>query len=67
MIKPRMKQIIIERGYRQNFVADKLGVSKQQLSNWVNGLSYPPMNKAFALAKFLGVKVDDLYEEIDEG
>jgi transcriptional regulator with XRE-family HTH domain len=66
MLKPRIKEIIRQRGYRQNYVADQLGVSSQQLSNWINGVNFLPMDKAFKLARFLGVKVDDLYEYIEE-
>lgn len=43
-------------------LADKLEVTKQQFSSWVNGRSYPRANKLFELAKELDCRVDDLYD-----
>jgi putative transcriptional regulator len=54
---------IEESGLRKGYIADKIGVTRQQLSNWIAGRSYPPMLKAFQLAKLLKCKVDELYEE----
>lgn len=47
---------------KQKDVAEILNVSPQRLSNWVNGESFPNLNEAFRLAKFLDSKVDDLWE-----
>ncbi|WP_110928425.1 helix-turn-helix transcriptional regulator [Bacillus massiliglaciei] len=55
--------LIKERGLKHKFIADKIGVSTQQISNWINMRNYPTIDKAFKLAQILGVKVDDLYEE----
>lgn len=54
------------RGFKKNFVATQLGITNQQLSNWIGGRSYPPMIKAFKLAALLNCKVDDLYERVEE-
>lgn len=56
---------IDKRGLKSKFVADKMEVSQEQVSKWRNGKSYPRVDKLFKLAKLLGCKVDDLYEEID--
>nr|WP_157888580.1 helix-turn-helix transcriptional regulator [Cytobacillus oceanisediminis] len=53
---------IEERGLMKKYVAKKIGITPTQLSNWLAGRSYPPLDKAFILADLLGVKVDDLYE-----
>ncbi|TYS91884.1 helix-turn-helix transcriptional regulator [Rossellomorea aquimaris] len=60
-MKPRIKELIVARDLKQKDVAMELGVTPQQLSNWVKGVSYPRMKQAFKLAKFLECKVDDLY------
>lgn len=60
-MKPQIKKLIVEKGMKQKDVAKEIGVSSQQLSNWVTGESYPRMKQAFKLAEFLGCKVDDLY------
>ncbi|WP_257144759.1 helix-turn-helix transcriptional regulator [Bacillus toyonensis] len=37
-------------------------MSPNQISNYVTGKSYPPVDKAFELAKTFDCRVDDLYE-----
>jgi DNA-binding XRE family transcriptional regulator len=56
-------EYIEKSGFKKGHIADQLGVTRQQLSNWIGGRSHPPIMKAFQLAKLLGCKVDDLYEE----
>jgi transcriptional regulator with XRE-family HTH domain len=46
-------------------IAKQLEITPNQLSNWISGKSHPTIEKAFKLADFLGVKVDDLYERGD--
>ncbi|MGG5757921.1 helix-turn-helix transcriptional regulator [Bacillus toyonensis] len=43
-------------------IRQKLYISQNQMSNYVTGKSYPPIDKAFELAKILDCRVDDLYE-----
>lgn len=60
-MKPQIKQIIVMKNLKQKDIAEKIGVTSQQLSNWINEVSYPRLEKAFELAKVLEVKVDDLW------
>lgn len=64
-MKSRIGYWIDQRGFKRTFIASQCGVSREQVSKWVNGKAYPRLDKAFKLAKILNVKVDDLYEEID--
>jgi transcriptional regulator with XRE-family HTH domain len=48
--------------YRREFILGELGISKNTLSNWISGKTYPTIDKAFILADLLNVKVEDLYE-----
>ncbi|WP_100406283.1 helix-turn-helix transcriptional regulator [Bacillus solitudinis] len=64
-MKSRIGELLDERGLKSKYIANKLEVTQEQVSKWRNGKSYPRLEKAFKLAKLLGVKVDDLYEEID--
>lgn len=61
-MKCKIGEIIDNKGYKKKWIAGQMEVSPTQLSNWISGRSYPPMDKAFKLAKFLNCKVDDLYE-----
>lgn len=65
-MKCKIGKIIDEKGYRRKFIAEKMGVSPQQLSNWINERNYPTIDKAFKLAGLLNCKVDDLYEKEGE-
>jgi len=65
-MKSKIGEIIDKKGYKKKYVAEKMDITQSQLSNWISGRAYPPMDKAFKLAKVLDVKVDDLYEEIEK-
>lgn len=65
-MRSKIGEIIDKQGYKKKYVAEKMDITQSQLSNWISGRAYPPMDKAFRLAKVLNVKVDDLYEEIEE-
>ena len=65
-MRSKIGEIIDSQGYKKKYIAERMDITQSQLSNWISGRSYPPMDKAFKLAKFLNVKVDDLYEEIEK-
>ena len=60
----RINEIITSKGLKKKYVAEKIGISPNQLSNWINGKSLPTVQNLFKLAALLGVKAEDLY--IDE-
>ena len=64
-MKCNIGKLIDDRGLKRKWVAEKVGVSDKQISNWVTGRSYPTAEKLFTLADLLGVKVDDLYTKKD--
>lgn len=57
-----MNELIVKSGYMKKYIAKELGITPNQLSNWLAGRSYPPLDKAYKLADLLNCKVDDLYE-----
>ncbi|ALX47131.1 hypothetical protein AOX59_18970 [Lentibacillus amyloliquefaciens] len=61
-----MKLLIDERikesGLKKGYIAEKLGVNKDTLSNWMHGRSMIPFDKAVKLAELLGCEVTELYE-----
>ena len=44
----------------QEFVAERLGVSRQAVSKWENGSSDPSTSNLMALAKLYGVSVEEI-------
>jgi len=62
----KIGELMQKKGLKGKWVAQQLGISQNQMSNYVKGKSYPPVDKAFELAKLLDCKVDDLYEAKEE-
>lgn len=48
----------------QEFVAERLGVSRQAVSKWENGTSDPSTSNLLALAKLYGVSPEELLREV---
>jgi len=61
-----IKELIAKRGYKQKFVANQLGISAQQLSNWIKGTSTPRLEVAYKLADFLEVDVTEVWKNDNE-
>lgn len=61
MLKPRIKVKLAEVNMKQQTLANKLGVTKQTLSLWVNGKSFPTIQTLFKIAYILNCTVDELY------
>ena len=55
-----LKAYRMERNMTQEFVAEKIGVSRQAVSKWENGTSEPCVSNLMALAKLYGVAVEEL-------
>lgn len=49
----------------QEFVAETIGVSRQAVSKWENGVSDPSTSNLFTIAKLYDVSVEDLIKEIE--
>jgi transcriptional regulator with XRE-family HTH domain len=62
-VKPRIKEWIVRRGTSGKELAKHLGVNETTVTYWVTGRAYPRFEKLWKMAKFLGCKMDDLYEE----
>lgn len=49
----------------QEFVAERIGVSRQAVSKWENGTSDPSTSNLIALAKLFDVPVEELLKNIE--
>ncbi|MET3699335.1 DNA-binding XRE family transcriptional regulator [Bacillus oleivorans] len=61
-MKSCIGELIEKSGYKKKYIAEVLNISPTQLSNWIAGRSYPPLEKAFKLSRLLGVTIEDLFE-----
>ena len=69
-VKKALGEILKEHRVRckmtQEFVAERLGVSRQAVSKWENGASNPSMSNLIALAKLYGVTVEDILSQVKD-
>ena len=59
-LSENLKNLRVSRGFTQEQSAELLGVSKQSVSRWENGVTYPDITLLPALASFYETTVDDL-------
>ena len=50
----------------QEFVAERLSVSRQAVSKWENGTSDPSTSNLLALAKLYGISAEDLLKQVQQ-
>ena len=55
-----IKNVRQEKKLSQEFVAEALGVSRQAVSKWENGISDPSTSNLIALSKLFDIPVEDL-------
>ncbi|PFJ03203.1 helix-turn-helix transcriptional regulator [Priestia megaterium] len=61
MLHCHLREIINDKGLKQMKLAEKMGVSKQTMSAWVNGRITPTLEAAYQLADLLDCPITDLW------
>lgn len=56
----RLKILMADRSMTATELAERSGITRQMVSNYVNGSAIPGLSTACNLASALGVSVDDL-------
>lgn len=59
-IGKKLKQARIRSGYTQEYIAEKIDVSRQTISNWENEKSYPDILSVMELSDLYSVTLDEL-------
>jgi len=59
-----LKEIIKGKGFKQKFIAEKIGVTEVTLSNWVNGKAIPKDKHLIKLSQVLDVPIETLQNQI---
>lgn len=62
-IGEKLKQKRNEAGLSQEVLAEKIGVSRQTVSNWENNRSYPDIGSVLRLSDLYGISLDELLKE----
>ncbi|AHN21533.1 helix-turn-helix domain-containing protein [Lysinibacillus varians] len=60
-LKDRLRELRRERGYSQQDIARELNISRQAISKWENGKSYPDLDNLFLLSTFYNVPLDHFF------
>ncbi|MFH2144395.1 MAG: helix-turn-helix transcriptional regulator [Bacteroidota bacterium] len=58
----RIKNVLRERGVKQTWLADKLGITTVIVSMWCNNKSQPSLSKLSKIAKLLNIDMRELVE-----
>lgn len=62
-IGQKLKNARLAGGLTQESVAEKIGVSRQTISNWENDKSYPDIVNVIALSNLYSISLDELLKE----
>ena len=61
MDKKRWKEILRDKGLKQKYIADKIGVSETDISSYLAGRRKPNHTRLTAMCRLLGCRIVDLY------
>lgn len=56
----RLKERRNELHLKQDYVAEELGITRQTMSNWENGRSYPDIERIIRLSEIYDLSLDEL-------
>ena len=59
----KLKDIIRHEGRTQKWLSEKLNVSENTISSWVNNKSQPSLKMIYSIAEAMNVKASDLLIE----
>ena len=62
-----LKEYRVKCKMTQEFVAERLGISRQAVSKWESGACDPSMSNLIALAKLYGVAIEDILVRVKDG
>ena len=65
-IKNNLSKLIEESPYKREYVRKYVNVSRNTLTNWCTGKTYPSVPQLLKLAKLLNVKVEEIYSLEEE-
>ena len=64
-LQTKLKHRLLDLGITQKELADKMGVHKQVIANWLNGSRNPKRENIKKLCEILDLPMSFFYEEID--
>jgi transcriptional regulator with XRE-family HTH domain len=63
MFKERIRELRSKNNYTQDDLAKKLNISRQSISKWENGLSYPTRTSLNLICEVFNVHIQDIMDQ----
>ena len=63
IINESLKNIRLDNNLTQDDFAEKLGVTRQTVSSWENGRSYPDIENTVKISEIFNISLDDMLKE----
>lgn len=61
VVTNRLKKILEDRGIKQTWLAEKVGVTRGNMSNIINNRQQTTIEVAFKIADILNLKLEDIF------
>lgn len=65
-LQDKLQLLRKQNGYSQEQLADQLGIARQTISKWENGLAVPELNGLILLSDLYGVTIDRIVRDDDD-
>jgi|LULF01.1.fsa_nt_gb transcriptional regulator with XRE-family HTH domain len=62
----KINNLLLEKDWNQSTLAEKVGVSREAVSQWLRGISKPRTNKLLKISRLLNIPFDDLFLSLSE-
>lgn len=66
MVKNNLREILEQRGIKQIWLAEKIGLHRGTMNNIISNKYNTSLETAFKIANVLGMKIDDIFEWVDD-
>lgn len=66
VVKNRLKEIMDERGLKQTWLAEQVGIDRSTLSSVISNKKGTNLETGMRIAKVLNLKMEDIFELIDD-
>lgn len=66
MVKNKLREILEEKGLKQTWLAQKIGIDRSTLSTVIANKKGTNLETAMRIAKTLNLKMEDIFELIDD-
>lgn len=64
-VSRNVKRIINEKGIKQKYIAETLGITQPKLSRMVNGSRKPDPVELYKISKILNVDINDFFKGVE--